>query len=224
MTVMTDGILLAAIQSGSRCCGPTTRSSSTRPTSAVAQHRLPARLPRPAAPPPPRPQAGDHLRDHRPRCASRRTSATRRSSRSRAGPSPSRRATAPLAGRRGPDHRASATRWWSSSPRPVRRVGLSHARARAAPVRRTSSSSCSGEREIRDTADALAELDLPETETPAAVRAPRERRSSASVFQPHRGRRIVLATNVAETSLTVPGIRYVDRPGDGAHLPLQQHG
>ena len=32
------------------------------------------------------------------------------------------------------------------------------------------------------------------------------------VFAPHTGRRIVLATNVAETSLTVPGIRYVDRP------------
>ena len=29
------------------------------------------------------------------------------------------------------------------------------------------------------------------------------------IFQPHRGRRIVLATNVAETSLTVPGVRYV---------------
>src|SRR5690606_16688592 len=33
------------------------------------------------------------------------------------------------------------------------------------------------------------------------------------VFQPHGGRRIVLATNVAETSLTVPGIRYVIDPG-----------
>ena len=33
------------------------------------------------------------------------------------------------------------------------------------------------------------------------------------VYQPHRGRRIVLATNVAETSLTVPGIRYVIDPG-----------
>src|ERR1043166_9652974 len=32
-------------------------------------------------------------------------------------------------------------------------------------------------------------------------------------FQPHPGRRIVLATNVAETSLTVPGIRYVIDPG-----------
>src|SRR5205823_11586697 len=33
------------------------------------------------------------------------------------------------------------------------------------------------------------------------------------VFQPHRGRRIVLATNVAETSLTVPGITFVIDPG-----------
>ncbi|MGL4475802.1 MAG: ATP-dependent RNA helicase HrpA, partial [Shewanella sp.] len=35
----------------------------------------------------------------------------------------------------------------------------------------------------------------------------------SKVFQSHRGRRIVLATNVAETSLTVPGIRYVIDPG-----------
>src|SRR4029453_11084765 len=33
------------------------------------------------------------------------------------------------------------------------------------------------------------------------------------VFQPHVGRRVVLATNVAETSLTVPGVRYVVDPG-----------
>src|SRR6266540_2094341 len=33
------------------------------------------------------------------------------------------------------------------------------------------------------------------------------------VFQPHSNRRIVLATNVAETSLTVPGIKYVIDPG-----------
>lgn len=67
---------------------------------------------------------------------------------------------------------------------------------------------CSGEREIRDAADALTELDLPHTEVlPLYARL-----SSAEqhrVFQPHRGRRVVLATNVAETSLTVPGIRYV---------------
>jgi ATP-dependent RNA helicase HrpA len=66
----------------------------------------------------------------------------------------------------------------------------------------------SGEREIRDTADALESMDLPQTEVlPLYARL-----SSAEqhrVFAPHPGRRIVLATNVAETSLTVPGIRYV---------------
>ena len=70
----------------------------------------------------------------------------------------------------------------------------------------------SGEREIRDTADALRALKLRDTEvTPLYARL-----SSAEqyrVFQPHSGRRIVLATNVAETSLTVPGIRYVVDPG-----------
>ena len=40
------------------------------------------------------------------------------------------------------------------------------------------------------------------------------------VFQKHSGRRIVLATNVAESSLTVPGIRYVVDTGHGPHQPL----
>jgi ATP-dependent RNA helicase HrpA len=70
----------------------------------------------------------------------------------------------------------------------------------------------SGEREIRDTADALARLDLADTEV-----LPLYARLSVAeqhrVFAPHPGRRIVLATNVAETSLTVPGIRYVIDPG-----------
>jgi ATP-dependent helicase HrpA len=70
----------------------------------------------------------------------------------------------------------------------------------------------SGEREIRDTADALNKLNLRGTEIlPLYARL-----SSAEqhrVFQPHTGRRVVLATNVAETSLTVPGIRYVVDPG-----------
>ncbi|MCW2775020.1 MAG: hrpA, partial [Nocardioides sp.] len=65
-----------------------------------------------------------------------------------------------------------------------------------------------GEREIRDTADALS--DLPRTEI-----VPLYSRLSAAeqhrVFSSHGAsvRRVVLATNVAETSLTVPGIRYV---------------
>jgi ATP-dependent helicase HrpA len=68
----------------------------------------------------------------------------------------------------------------------------------------------SGEREIRDTADALTdELDLEVLPLYARLSAAEQYR----VFQPHRGRRVVLATNVAETSLTVPGIRYVVDPG-----------
>jgi ATP-dependent helicase HrpA len=70
----------------------------------------------------------------------------------------------------------------------------------------------SGEREIRDTADALAGERLRDTEI-----LPLYSRLSAAeqhrVFSAHPGRRIVLATNVAETSLTVPGIRYVVDPG-----------
>lgn len=70
----------------------------------------------------------------------------------------------------------------------------------------------SGEREIRDTADSLRDLRLPRTEI-----VPLYARLSAAeqhkVFAPHTGRRVVLATNVAETSLTVPGIRYVIDPG-----------
>ncbi|HDY7881594.1 ATP-dependent RNA helicase HrpA [Vibrio vulnificus] len=69
-----------------------------------------------------------------------------------------------------------------------------------------------GEREIRDTADALAKRKLKDTEI-----VPLYARLSAGeqnkIFQPHTGRRIVLATNVAETSLTVPGINYVIDPG-----------
>ena len=70
----------------------------------------------------------------------------------------------------------------------------------------------SGEREIRDTADALSKRDLPHTEIlPLYARLSNAEQNR--VFQPHSGRRIVLATNVAETSLTVPGIKYVIDPG-----------
>ncbi|BEE04908.1 ATP-dependent RNA helicase HrpA [Aeromonas veronii] len=69
-----------------------------------------------------------------------------------------------------------------------------------------------GEREIRDTADALRKLNLRDTEVlPLYARLSNAEQNK--VFQPHAGRRIVLATNVAETSLTVPGIRYVIDPG-----------
>ena len=77
----------------------------------------------------------------------------------------------------------------------------------------------SGEREIRDTAEALADRDHLE------VLALYARLSAAEQYKvfaggetgrqghPHRTRRVVLATNIAETSLTVPGIKYVIDPG-----------
>ncbi|MBC3616480.1 ATP-dependent RNA helicase HrpA [Vibrio metschnikovii] len=69
-----------------------------------------------------------------------------------------------------------------------------------------------GEREIRDTADALAKRKLRDTEiVPLYARLSSGEQNK--IFQPHSGRRIVLATNVAETSLTVPGIKYVIDPG-----------
>ncbi|WMR96838.1 ATP-dependent RNA helicase HrpA [Mergibacter septicus] len=69
-----------------------------------------------------------------------------------------------------------------------------------------------GEREIRDTAEALEKRQLKHTEI-----LPLYARLSASeqnkIFHPTGVNRIVLATNVAETSLTVPGIKYVIDPG-----------
>jgi ATP-dependent helicase HrpA len=70
----------------------------------------------------------------------------------------------------------------------------------------------SGEREIRETAETLRKHHPPSTEIlPLYARqGPREQ---ARIFQPHGTRRVVLATNVAETSLTVPGVHYVIDPG-----------
>ena len=70
-----------------------------------------------------------------------------------------------------------------------------------------------GEREIRDTADYLRKANLRHTEI-----LPLYARLSVSeqqrIFASHAGRRVILATNVAETSLTVPGIVYVIDPGE----------
>jgi len=70
----------------------------------------------------------------------------------------------------------------------------------------------SGEREIRDTAEALSGLLGSRIEVlPLYARlSPQEQQR---VFKPHEARRVVLATNVAETSLTVPGIGAVVDPG-----------
>ena len=65
-----------------------------------------------------------------------------------------------------------------------------------------------GEREIREAAEVLRKHHPPHTEIlPLYSRLSAEEQDR--VFRGHSGRRVVLATNVAETSLTVPGIRYV---------------
>ncbi len=65
-----------------------------------------------------------------------------------------------------------------------------------------------GEREIRDAAEALRKHHPPHTEIlPLFARLSAQEQER--VFKTSNARRIVLATNVAETSLTVPGIRYV---------------
>ncbi|MDL2284210.1 ATP-dependent RNA helicase HrpA [Oxalobacter sp. OttesenSCG-928-P03] len=69
-----------------------------------------------------------------------------------------------------------------------------------------------GEREIRDTADVLRRRHPPHVEIlPLFARLSAQEQEK--IFRPTNARRIVLATNVAETSLTVPGIRFVIDPG-----------
>jgi ATP-dependent helicase HrpA len=65
-----------------------------------------------------------------------------------------------------------------------------------------------GEKHIREAADELQEAKLHNTEVlPLFARL--STRDQERIFEGHAARRVVLATNVAETSLTVPGIRYV---------------
>jgi ATP-dependent helicase HrpA len=70
----------------------------------------------------------------------------------------------------------------------------------------------SGEREIRDTADALEGRLGPRVEV-LPLYARQATAGQQRVFRPHSKPRVVLATNVAETSLTVPGIRSIVDPG-----------
>src|SRR5215469_548890 len=65
-----------------------------------------------------------------------------------------------------------------------------------------------GEKHIREAADALAKARLTGTEV-LPLYARLSAADQAKIFQAHPQRRVILATNVAETSLTVPGIRYV---------------
>ena len=66
----------------------------------------------------------------------------------------------------------------------------------------------SSEREIRETARAIRKQKFPHTKVlPLYSRLPQS--EQVKIFAPHSGRRVVLATNIAETSITVPGIKYV---------------
>ncbi len=70
----------------------------------------------------------------------------------------------------------------------------------------------SGERDIRETMESLRKHNLKNTEV-IALYAKQGTAEQNLIFQAHKKRHIILATNVAETSLTVPGIRYVIDPG-----------
>jgi len=66
----------------------------------------------------------------------------------------------------------------------------------------------SGEREIREANLAITRARLPHTEV-VPLYARLSLAEQSKIFSAHKGRRVVLSTNVAETSLTVPGIGYV---------------
>jgi ATP-dependent helicase HrpA len=66
-----------------------------------------------------------------------------------------------------------------------------------------------GEREIREAAEALSKFRLLPGSEILPLFARQSAQEQARVFASSSGRRVVLATNVAETSLTVPGVRYV---------------
>lgn len=71
----------------------------------------------------------------------------------------------------------------------------------------------SGEREIRETAEVLRKQQYRDTEV-LPLYARLSSKEQSRIFRSHRGQRIILSTNVAETSLTVPGIKYVIDPGE----------
>ena len=66
----------------------------------------------------------------------------------------------------------------------------------------------SGEREIREANLAIRRAQIPHVEV-VPLYARLSLAEQSKIFSPHKGRRVVLSTNVAETSLTVPGIGYV---------------
>ena len=183
---------------------PLRHADHRRGPRAQPQHRLHPRLPEAAAAAAARPEGDRHVGHDRHRAASPSTSAPtarrRRCSRSTGrtfpvevryrpfgGDDPTiRRRSRPGAGDRRRRRRAGRRR-------PGRRARVPQRRARDPRHRRRAA-------HAEQLAATLEVLPLY-----ARLSAAEQHR----IFQPHRGRRVVLATNVAETSITVPGMRYV---------------
>jgi ATP-dependent helicase HrpA len=199
--LMTDGILLAETQTD-----PLLKAYDThhhrRGARAQPQHRLPARLPAPDAAAPARPEDRRDLGHHRRR-------ALRQHFASAQGPAP----VIYVSGRMFPVEQRY--RPFEES----REFDLNDAIADGVDELWRGNAPgdilvfLPGEREIREAADHLRKHLAHEPLTRNAEVLPLFARLSQAeqdrIFDSHTGRRIVLATNVAETSLTVPGIRYV---------------
>jgi ATP-dependent helicase HrpA len=210
--VMTDGILLAEMQRD-RDAAPLRHDHHRRGPRAQPQHRLHPRLPQAAAAAPARPQGHRHLGHHRPGAVRR---ALRRRARPRGAARADHRGVRAHLPRRGalPPLVARTPRAATSSPSVDQVTGIVEAveelwtEAPHAPRRPATSSSSSPASARSATPPMPSPACLPEHRGAAAVR-PALGRRAAPRLRPGAGRRIVLATNVAETSLTVPGIRYV---------------
>ena len=181
---------------------------------AQPQHRLPPGLPHAAAPPAPGPQGRHHLRDDRHR-------ALRPALRGRPAP-PCRSSRSPAA--RIPSSCATGRSWTPTTPRPTPTATRSRPSATPSPscsARARATSWCSSPASARSATPPTrcAKRDFRNTEI-LPLYARLSTAEQHRVFAAHPGSRVVLATNVAETSLTVPGIRYVVDTGPRPHLPL----
>ena len=208
LRLMTDGLLRRRDPARPHAA-PLRHGDRRRGARAQPQHRLPARPPRADPPEAARPEADHHLGDDRSaplRAALRRGRPGR--SRSPAARTRSRSATA----------RSRTPRISTATRRDA--IGDAVEELLREPPGDVLVF-LSGEREIRDTAEALAGR-LPQDVELLPLYARLSTREQQRVFKPSGARRVVLATNVAETSLTVPGIRYVVDPGLRAHQPLQR--
>ncbi len=198
--LMTDGMLLAEIAAGPVSL-PVRHAHHRRGPRAQPQHRLPARLPEGPAAAASGSQADHHLRHHRSRALL-----------------PALRRRACHRGLRA--HLSGGGALPSTGGRERRRAGRRHAAGHLArrwtswPRRGAATCWCSSPgsgRSARRRRPCASTTRPPPRSCPCTpARDPRSRRGFSS---PTAARRIVLATNVAETSLTVPGIHYVIDPG-----------